>query len=182
MDSLVYSVYDTGGNRLLMLKSRELSQNVSFEKAISEALNKEDLLGLLYRRVKIVIPNLANALIPSRLYNKNEKETYLTELTTIDDGLIGVDDIEALKLKLVYTYPNKVSESLKKKFPTAKIFSSGTSILNGLYASIQEEGVNRCFYFLKMIPSILYFSIKKNCCSSILSHVAQQVMCSISCY
>ncbi len=150
MDSLVYSIYDTDDNRLLVLRSCEFGGKVGDgagpSDKLSRILGREDLLGSLYRRVKIAFLQPSASLVPSRLYNEQEKTTYMDELTSVQqDGTLEVDDIEALKVKVVYNVAKEEMDLLKAKFPTCRFYNIATPFILGCHKML-PNGANEMAY------------------------------------
>ena len=154
MDSLVYSVYDDVANKLLVLKTLTFPQEngspSNFASVLEYSLEKEDILSPLYRRVKIGFISTDTSLVPSRLYNEQEKSTYIKELSSKESsGDLLVDEIGALKIRTVYSLDKDALTVLKAKFPTAHFFSIATTFLVGSHHSLlegMEEVTFACFH------------------------------------
>ncbi|MEZ4934904.1 MAG: DUF3822 family protein [Saprospiraceae bacterium] len=120
MDSLVYSIYDKENNKLLVLKTVPLGSGQSTDQSIAlkKILEKEDLLQPKYGKIRITYTSPNASLVPSRLFNENESEVYLSELISgpIEDS-VQVDDLDSLKMKIVYQVENRLFETVKAKFP-----------------------------------------------------------------
>ena len=153
MDSLVYAVYGGGsGNKLLLLKSLELSvekgtQSV-YSQLLDDAFGREDTLNPVYDQVKIAFLKPATSLVPSRLFNETEKETYLDELTVdkpAGTGTLYADQLSALGIKPVYRLETSLAEVLKIRFPNIQIFSAATPFLAGSNHSI-PKGASDCAF------------------------------------
>ncbi len=164
MDSLVYSVYDDVSNRLLALKvlpfPKENGTLSSLATKLEETINKEDLLTPLYRRVKIVFISADTSLVPTRLYNEQEKSTYLEELSSKrNNDAVLVDEIGPLKIKTVYSLDREALITLKAKFPTAHFFSAATPFLVGSHHSLSERNEESAFAcFQKNIFQLAIFN------------------------
>lgn len=143
MDSLVYSVYEPSSNKMLALKSCPFPASGNGHsdrgKEIGEVLRKEDLLGPRYQKVKIALDSSSAALVPQRLFNEDEKATYLEEL--LDSGKeadIRSDEIASLKIKAVYQVGKPEMAALKKHFPKGSIFNSSTAFLVGCKQAVER--------------------------------------------
>ena len=149
MDSLVYSVYDDHTNKLLVLKSLAFSSGANENSAVGslkDVLKKEDLLEPLYRRVKIALAHTTSSLVPERLYNEQEKHTYLEELVHAPNKIdVASDELSPLKIRAVYGVDKSLVATLKSKFPTAHIFGIAAPFLLGCHKLIPEGAVETAF-------------------------------------
>ncbi len=144
VDSLVYSIYDTVSNRLLVLRScgfdKKNSESIDPIEKLSSIIGQEDLLGPLYRRVKIAFIEPSASLVPSRLYNEQAKATYMDELTSPQHVVVlQVDDIDPLKIKAVYNTGHKEMDLLKTQFPTCRFYNLATPFLLGCHEMLPED-------------------------------------------
>lgn len=145
MDSLVYSVHDTEANELLVLKTVDVS-GTGETNDWAKALRQENLLDLLYRRVKIAMVYPHSAFIPARLFNEEEKSTYLTELADASYGdKVQDDDAEALGLKVVYPPKSAEGVLLAQRFPNAKFYNGVTAFLTGCTKMVGKESEHTVF-------------------------------------
>lgn len=153
VDSLVYSVYDEPANKLLLLKSvdfpKENGSNFNYAQRLDDAISKEDVLNPVYNQVKIAFLDSATSLVPSRLYNDEEKNTYIDELTMEEEaGEIYADEVSTLNIKSVYALDKTIAEVLNNRFPNIRIFSAATPFLEGCKKAIPEnmnEAAFTCF-------------------------------------
>lgn len=147
MDSLVYSVFDVDSKQLLLIKTLEMPTKGA--QGVAAVLASEPLLDLLYRRVKISVPEKRTALVPSRLFNESEAKTYLDELSSNENVKVSNDELKGLSAHVVYQLDDDMSKVLKRKFPTARIYSSMTPFLMGsskLLPQEQEHAIFAHFY------------------------------------
>lgn len=151
MDSLVYSIYDKENNKLLVLKTVPLGSGQSTDQSIAlkEILEKEDLLQPKYGKIRITYTSPNASLVPSRLFNENESEVYLSELISgpIEDS-VQVDDLDSLKMKIVYQVENQLLETVKAKFPAFQLFHISTPFLLGClktFPGLSKESAFACF-------------------------------------
>jgi len=139
VDSLVYSVTHTESKELLVIKSIDFEVN-STPSQWAEMLRKENLLELLYRRVKIALLYPRTTFVPSRLFNENEKGTYLEGLTNQKLGeKAQEDDSELLGIKVIYPPKSAIGTMLAQRFPAAKFYNSLTAFLHG-GAEVTKKG------------------------------------------
>lgn len=151
MDSLVYSIYDNENNKLLVLKSVSFSsgQTASQSNALKEIFDKEDFLQSSYSKVRVVHFSQNASLVPSRLYNENESEVYLSELISgpIEES-VQVDDLDSLKMKIVYQVENQLLKTVNAKFTDFQLFHISTPFLLGClktFPELTKESAFACF-------------------------------------
>ncbi len=168
MDSLVYFAFDTNNNNALLLRAVPYTQAQSADGfSLAEELKKifarEDLLGYLFRRVKITMPDIQPVLVPARLYNEYEKTTYFNELmSNAQADSIHNDEVEELALQILYPTDPTLMALLKKQFPTAKFYNNATPYLLGCRKSLDEERTHNLF--VHFTQKNIYISLfdKKN--------------------
>lgn len=168
MDSLVYFVFDATSSQALLLKTvsygNRPGEGFDVNKEIQAIFSREELFSYLFRRVRVVLPSGASVLVPNRLYNENEKETYLGELTTTHtpNGVIRHDEIGEVSANLVYFIDNELVKTLKKQFPTAHVLHHATPVILGAKQMIEDGSEHSLFvHFTKNEISLSLFQ-KKN--------------------
>ena len=150
MDSLVFSVVDIGTDELLLLKSLGLPE-ASAPTQWADAMRRENVLDLLYRKVKIAMLYPHSALVPARLFNAAEKATYINELTTQPyEGKIQDDDLDCLGLRVVYPPKSSLGTMLSQRFPTARFTNGLTAFLKSCErTATKEQGHSAFAHFFK---------------------------------
>ncbi len=168
MDSLVYFAFDTNNNEAQLLRSipyTVLPANEAF--SLTDELKKifarEELLGYLFRRVKITMPDIQPVLVPARLYNEYEKTTYFTELMSDakSDGIHN-DEVEELGLQILYPTDTSLMAVLKKQFPTAKFYNNATPLLLGCRKTADEGRTHNLFAHFTLNSVHISLFEKKN--------------------
>lgn len=85
-----------------------------------------------YKSIKIAIESHAFTLIPNRLFNLADRETYLNKSSRIaKEHFIKDDQITFNQSRLIYAWNSEVISVLKNYFPSGQMFHSVTSLLNG---------------------------------------------------
>jgi len=144
MDSLVYSVYESDPAKMLVLQTVQFD-NKEPEKGIpaeelEQVIDQEDLLALPYRLVKIGMVGLKAALVPARLYNDDERHTYLDELSANrTEGELVIDDLDVLKIKVVHQIGQQEATMLRARFPNCQFFNAATPFLAGAFYTLPSE-------------------------------------------
>lgn len=168
VDSLVYFAFDTNNNEALLLRAIPYGQAptadaFSLTDEIKRIFAREDLLGFLFRRVKITMPDIQPVLVPARLYNEYEKTTYFTELMSDarPDGIHN-DEVEELALQILYPTDATLMSVLKKQFPTAKFYNNATPFLLGCRKTADEERTHNLFAHFTQNSVYISLFEKKN--------------------
>ena len=128
MDSFVYTIQDSANQNTLLFRSycfqNPLPEKPNFSNEIGEIFSKDELLSLLYRRVKVCLPFAPTVLVPGRLFNEKEKSTYIAALTDVcDANAIRTDELPELSLQVTYSINPTVFNELKKQFPNGQFYS-----------------------------------------------------------
>ncbi len=143
-DSLSYFVFDTGSDRALLLKTYQLRhpsvEPLDLKKELSQTLHRDELMAYLFRRVKIILPTTQQALVPERLYDDNERATYLGELSEVSkDAAVLTDELGELGARVVYTAEPALMALLKKQFPTGRFYAPATPFLLGCRKLMEDS-------------------------------------------
>ena len=151
MDSLVYFVFDATSNNALLLRTISYAnrpgESFDINKEIQAIFSREELFSYLFRRVRVALPVGPSVLVPNRLYNENEKETYLRELTAPngDNGVIRNDEISEASAHLVYFIDPELVKTLKKQFPTVHVLNPATPFILGSRQMIEDGNEHSLF-------------------------------------
>lgn len=150
MDSLVYFVSDAEKKQALLLKTYEFNVpddgTLDLTGVLKGVFESDELLNILYRRVKIALPYTPAALVPNRLYNPAEKTAYLEELTQVDDpGHVEVDELRGLAMKVIYCPVPSLVSAVKKQFPTGHCCSPVAPFLQGCKTLLNDETEHSVF-------------------------------------
>lgn len=134
MDSFFYII--THLNEVLALRETKSTPQDNFQSVITA----DELLRLPYGETRIAFFSARNTFVPTRLYNPNEKQTYLSHVAgTATTERILADHISRQNAQNVYAVPDTVFEAFRQKFPTARTFHLNTVLLQQLHALADEE-------------------------------------------
>ncbi len=168
MDSLVYFVSDANSGLALRLRTIPFisrpGQDFSLINELEAIFSREELFGYLFRRVRITLPSGPSVVVPTRLYNESEKETYLRELTSSTDsnGVVYDDELADSNVQLVYFLDAGLVKALKKQFPTARIFNPATPFMLGARRVIEDGSEHSFFVHISKQQLHLALFEKKN--------------------
>lgn len=134
MDSFVFAVVDER-NRLLALKHWEFTPVSGPQIAQYEiAFKNEPFLGLTFKKVAVGVINNQFTLIPKKLYDHNQRQVYLQNITKVDTNksLILVDNISLDNACTVFAINELEHSFFKTKFPNVSFYHSTSPLAHGL--------------------------------------------------
>ncbi len=137
MDSLVYFI-SSDDDRALYLKTIHFAPGATgkpnaFVDNLAHFLEKEELMGYLFRRIKVALPQMLAALVPGRLFKNEALPAYLAALTDLADGeQTQADDLSFGELHVVYPCSVEAATLVRKKFPAAHLYSMATPFLEAV--------------------------------------------------
>ena len=137
---MVYLVYDFEEN-VLALKSFAIEEKdpVKLVSAVRSIYQSDFLLSLLYRKVRVLFDTEHYTLIPSRLYNEQEKESYFEQMVKMEDkASLLADDLRDFRAYLLYPIHQNIFSATKVQFPTAKIGHAISGVLSGCRSFTRE--------------------------------------------
>ena len=149
MDSFGYIISDTHQN-ILALKDYDFHESPKNEDALKDALediySEDRYLNLSFSTIRVSICGPVFTLIPDRLFNKSEKDTYLDHLTDVPaESIIRADELFSLSVRNVYPVDQKIHSWVKKRFPGAKIYHQATTLLSGWIKQALPSDKKRIF-------------------------------------
>ncbi len=126
MDSFFYFIEDSESNALALKQIRYAFPSPTptqqeKELELQRILMTEKLLQLPYAQVYICYSSTNFTLVPDELFYKHEIDTYLRQVTRVDDTqTVGSFQINKLNLNLVYSVDKVVQDVVKSYFPGSK--------------------------------------------------------------
>lgn len=179
VDSFVFMATDKQ-QRVLLLRECRLENSLDASAARVEELRnyvaRDNLLRQPFRHVRVGLVTEKHTLIPNRLFNPQEKTTYLEQITELPAGwLVKSDDIDGLAAQNVYAYPGDILNFLHKQWPGSRLFHSASSFLlthrsppsllegQQVFAHVWPQQIQLLYYedsdlqFVNMFP---YYSAK----------------------
>lgn len=145
VDSFVYMATDNA-QQVLLLKDHQLQSSTRHAGSrlaeLRDIAQQDPLLRQRFRRTRIGVVTNRHTLVPNRLYNPQEKKTYLEQLTTLADNCEVVsDDLPELAVQNVFAFPKPFLDFFREQFSESRFFHSTTGFLLGhRAASALPEG------------------------------------------
>lgn len=139
MDSFVYMANDGEQNVQLL---REYGLRSAFDapqervEELETLLRSDPNLRQSYRNIRVGLITALHTLLPNRLFNPDEKSTYLQQLTSIDEAEVKVlsDDLHGAAIQNVYAYPAVVVDFFRRAFPGCRLLHGGSAFLQACRA------------------------------------------------
>jgi hypothetical protein len=141
MDSFAYMV--TGPQQeLLLLKRIETDgpighTNRSINHFFSQLSDTEKDLFLPYNQYRIALSNPAFTIIPTRLFEAEQRMTYIQQVTAIDpkDYEVKSDRLTAIDAHNIYAIPGAMIKQIKQYFPGGIVRHLVTALQEGIWQS-----------------------------------------------
>ena len=138
VDSLCYLVADAAAKvQVVKRHSYEASYlPANFAARLDQLMREDRMLQFSFRNIKLAVFNEHSTLIPNRLYNPEEKRTYLEKVVQLaPNQVIEVDELALANAHHLYALPSEMSKALRRYFSGARIFHSATP----LYLATQKK-------------------------------------------
>lgn len=136
MDSFTYIINDAQKNILALRDYAFSTQALSprqWKEEVQSIFAEDKLLGLHYFRTKLGLFHHKSTLIPNRLFNPAEQQTYLEHLTDNQPGsTINIDHLDKLPAKHLYYVEGTQKDFFHLLLPNAKVFHASSAIFQAL--------------------------------------------------
>lgn len=130
-DSLSY-VITNPQRQILLLRDYQLTTNTG-QVDYANAIEQDEYLRAAYRNVRVAAVSPLFTLVPERLYNPEEKRTYLQEIANLSyDKDIRTDELRAAQARVVYALPQNASSLMQKQWMSGQLFHAVTAFVTGL--------------------------------------------------
>jgi hypothetical protein len=130
MDSFVFMVTNER-HQVLILREHPLpEQPEAVRRELEDLRSGEEILRLPYRQVRIGLVTDRHTLIPNRLYNPQEKKTYLAQITPLGESFeVKSDDVQGLAAQNVYAFRTHLLDFYRQAFPAGRILHAASAFL-----------------------------------------------------
>ena len=145
MDSLFYTIFSPN-NKLLVLRHIKITPQSGYSgeffSLVNEVLKKDDLLRLNYKSCHAAYSSNKATLIPNRLFDTTELNTYLNQVTTVNakEG-IYYDDLPVHASKLVFAVHSNLITFVKSIQPNAKLMHRSTAHIEGVKRYLSKKAI-----------------------------------------
>ena len=135
MDRFSYLI-SNNQQEVFVLKSYAYLQQSNDAGVLKSALHQifleDKLLQLSYQKTRIACWHVKNTYVPDRLFQEEDKATYLEKMFEFDDqDELLSDELAPLHVANVYVLNKEILSILKNSFPDAKILHGSTALLLG---------------------------------------------------
>ena len=162
-DSLSYCILDETSRVLSVVKCDfpEKIEGKGYADRLEKIILRNIPLQQPYRAIYVGIFNLKSTLVPTRLYDVEEKSTYLEKMLPLSGAYeIRVDSLNSIGAEHVYVVENSISKVLKNYFSGAEIIHSVTALYKGVRQSVKGKS-DKCI-FLNVRPEALQITLMDN--------------------
>ena len=143
--TISYCIIDTQKRRCKLLFSSKYDGN-----NLVEFINSDKYLTQEFQTSSVSIVNFPNTLVPISLYNEKDKKKLFSLNHELDEVIL--DDNLRNEIKNLYSVPESLNNTLNNLFPTAKIRSQSSILINNflnlhnnkeyLYLYVKDNFVN----------------------------------------
>ena len=155
-DSLSYCIIDKTNRVLSVVKCDfpDASEGQGYADRLETIILRNVPLQQSYRAVYVGVFNLTSTLVPTRLYDAEEKSTYLEKMLPLSGSYeVRVDSITSASAEHVYVLEDSISKVLKSYFSGAEIIHSATALYSGV-RRLAQANTEKCIY-LNVRPEAL---------------------------
>lgn len=153
VDSLCYAVSDSSRQVLGLRKysyARPSSDFRSLHDALRDIALEDVLLRKPFARVRLAVFHPFVSLVPTRLYNDQEKKAYLEKLVHLESAdRLFADELPFAKAMAVYPLGAPLVQEIQVLFPQAALCHASASLARSLASSYSGEGAKRIFINLR---------------------------------
>ena len=172
MDSFFYAILDSQDN-LLLLRGHHFEEEINVFSELRDPIQRifleDKLLQLAYHKTKLAFINNNATLVPLRLYDPEQKKTYLQHLRALkDDDSIAVNMLSGIGANLVYAVSDPIYKMLLSYFPSGKFYHGFAPILMGYRRSMEHQHGSQIFLNVKenLLQLVLFDGNKLQFCNS----------------
>lgn len=138
LDSFAYIVVDSNRRQPQLMRNFELGSISSISKIIAQIqqiIQEDKPLNLAYKRIRIAYTGSTTTLIPQRLFNPDEKEQYLSQLTEMDSTYeVRSDHLLPIDAQNVYAMEEELFSFMRLSYPGTLILHLNTVIYSQIAA------------------------------------------------
>jgi hypothetical protein len=131
-DSVTWCIFDNEQNRYVGI---EIYRN-----KLQEIAEKFPLAHHPFRPVSVIVENNRSTLIPTMLFDQEEKDAYFD---FIHEQKIGeytrYDRMEQLEMVNVYAVPNELVETISGMFPGSGLFHHSTALIKSIWMNYKNR-------------------------------------------
>lgn len=141
-DSLSYCIIDKTNRVLSVVKCDfpEATEDKGYADRLETVILRQVQLQQPYRTINVGVFNLTSTLVPTRLYNEEEKSTYLEKMLPLSGEYeVRTDSLTTAGAEHVYALEDGLSKVLKSYFSGAEIIHSSTALYKGVRRLAQEN-------------------------------------------
>jgi hypothetical protein len=162
-DSLSYCIIDKTNRVLSVVKCDfpEMSEGKGYADRLETIILRNVQLQQSYRAVYVGVFNLSSTLVPTRLYDADDKSAYLERVLPLSENFeIWVDSLVSAGAEHLYVIEDSLSKVLKSYFSGAEIIHSTSALYRGIRHFAQEK-LGKCI-FLNVRPEALQITFFDN--------------------
>jgi hypothetical protein len=137
-DSVSWSVMDRKRNKVIALKNKSFTSEISSpEASFLSALKNDELIGgVNYRSVHVAEVNKFSTLVPAGLFEKGDEEKYLDFNSAAGKNMkMFADRLKGESIVNVFAMDKNIVDSCRQLFPNAVFHHFSTPLIDGILLS-----------------------------------------------
>jgi hypothetical protein len=163
-DSIYYMVNDAQLN-VLALRSYhfDFRRDHILRNSIQDIFLEDELLREPYKSCKIALSSPHFTLIPEKMYDPREHQTYFGDITSLSahERLMS-DPLKAVQMQNVYVADNELLTLLQNYFPNQKSFHTLSALLQGYQRIAEMQAGHQVFVNLRDGLAQIFFFEGRN--------------------
>lgn len=153
MDRFSYAIMNDE-KHLLALKSYLLNADLKASQQLHPALQdiflEDKTLKLPFQKTKVGLINNKSTLVPNKLFQASELNTYLqNQISSVESDQVFVDEVPSVDAKNIYAFDQEVFYLIKGYLPKADFYHNYTSVLHSLVANAETDSATKLFVNVK---------------------------------
>ena len=147
-DGFSFCTLDPVINKFIQIQHIQFDKNESIIAQAEECFEKYGKLNLPYKRTLILVPSIQSTLVPSAIYQEEEKDTWLTFTNNVEKEK---QTIVSTKIKLadaihLFKIENGIKELMEKQFQDPRFIHPHSPIIESNLSTNLTDGDNKLLF------------------------------------
>ncbi len=156
-----FLVLDKNKN-VIVLRSYSFEEKENIKSYFRKTYLQDEILKLNFASVKVAVNNSKHTLVPSNLFDENEKAAYLENMAELlPTDKVNSDDLNFIGAKNVYAINKEIEKLILEAFNNIKIYHGSSALIQGVHLLANtQEGFHMYINVLNKKLNILLFERK----------------------
>ncbi len=152
-NGLKAAVWDDVYNKVLALEQFVFQKSPSANRTpalVDGAIKKSAILSYPYKKVSLAIVHSKSTLVPTSLFDTNEKDALIKFNHTVEAGeSVAIDNLANLEAKNIYVVSNAVEQQFKELYAVLKITHFSSSLIEHLLLTNKHKDSTRVIVYVR---------------------------------